>query len=361
MTERWIAHVDMDAFFVSAELLRRPELRGKPVVVATGHRPECARRRDGRLVRGAAASASTPRCRSRSPTVAARRRCSSRATWPTTGELSARVMEMLGRYSDRRRGRRPRRGLPRPLRLRRATRLRQADQARGQAGDGARLLGRARAEQAAREDRVGPRQAGRLSRALAGAAARRGRRAPRLASSRASGRRPPSAFERWESRRSPRSRARRQDRWNGRSAPGSAPSSGLARTASTTVRSRHGASASPRAARPPSGPTSTIPKVLHDTLERLLGDLCEGLAEGRYRARTVTLKIRLRPFRTFTRSRSLEAPTRDPGVIGAGCARACSTRSSGDAPVRLLGVGIASLTRDTPEEDAGQARLELTA
>jgi DNA polymerase-4 len=97
------------------------------------------------------------------------------------------------------------------------------------------------------------------------------------------------------------------------------------------------------------------------TLDSIVGDLCTGLAKSRLRGRTVTLKIRLRPFRTYTRSRTIDVHSRDPAVIGR-VAHELLAAFERDAPVRLLGVGIASLSREAPEEDdARQGRLELTA
>jgi DNA polymerase-4 len=100
--------------------------------------------------------------------------------------------------------------------------------------------------------------------------------------------------------------------------------------------------------------------VLRETLARLVADLCEALARGRYGGRTGTLKIRHRPFRTHTRSRTLDAPTRDPAVVGA-VAQDLLEAFALDAPVRLLGVGVGALSRDPAEGDAEQERLELTA
>ncbi|MFL5820819.1 MAG: DNA polymerase IV [Solirubrobacteraceae bacterium] len=80
---------------------------------------------------------------------------------------------------------------------------------------------------------------------------------------------------------------------------------------------------------------------LERILERLAGELCAGLARHGRRGRTVAIKVRLDDFRTATRARTLPAAVDDAGRVAA-VARELLREYAPARPVRLLGVRVAA-------------------
>lgn len=97
--------------------------------------------------------------------------------------------------------------------------------------------------------------------------------------------------------------------------------------------------------------------TLTETLDRLSESVCKSLAEGGIEGRTITVKLRIAPFVTRTRSQTLERGTRDPALVAA-TARELLGRFELDSAVRLIGVGVSSLRRDS-EPEPGPAQSEL--
>jgi DNA polymerase IV len=94
-------------------------------------------------------------------------------------------------------------------------------------------------------------------------------------------------------------------------------------------------------------------EILRDTVDRLARSVCESLEAHGRRGRTVTLKIRLRPFKTYTRSRTLPTHTVEPDTV-ADTALELLQRFDPQTPVRLVGVGMAGLVSDEALPQPGQ-------
>jgi DNA polymerase IV len=362
-----IAHVDMDAFYVSIELLRHPELRGKPIVVAY----------DG--PRGVVTTASYEARRygvhSALPMVTARRRCPQLTVLPVDMQLyrrgSVKVMETLREFSDQvevvgmDEAYVDLSGSPVPQsrameikrRVNEATHLvcsiglapnklmakiaSDLDKPDGffllteenwllEVGDkAASLLPGVGARTFERLGEIGINTVAELAQAEAGVLER--------------------AF-------GPRHGMGLHDRANGK---------GSERL--TMERKRKSES------RETTFPEDVTDRAaMHETVERLARSVCRSLASHERRGRTVTLKIRLRPFKTYTRSRTLSSPTCDADTVAATAAELLE-RFDPQAPVRLVGVGVAGLAserqdasdpaRSTPDEGdpaGSQEKAQLT-
>ncbi len=349
---RTIAHLDMDAFYVGVELLRRPELRGRPVIVS-GDGPRA-------VVTTASYEARRYGVGSAMPTARARRLCPQAALVPpdhtryraVSGEVMAIVrghidrVEVVGldeAYLDLT-------GMAAP----RAAMRRLAADVGEHTGLGCSIgIGPNRLVAKVASDAEKP--AGFVVLTQAQARERFGPAAPSLVP----GIGPKTAarlgelgidtlstladsdvavlVERFGPRLGPylRARARFEDE-----TPVSAERIAVSESRETTF------------------PTDVRDRTeLEAILRRLTGELCAALERQGRRARTVGIKVRLDDFSTHTRSRTLPAPVsaaREVEPVAVELLRAFAPAR----PVRLVGVRVAGFERASAV-DAGQLALPL--
>jgi DNA polymerase-4 len=103
---------------------------------------------------------------------------------------------------------------------------------------------------------------------------------------------------------------------------------------------------------------------VHDReqLSRIFTDLCVRLAADlerkQYAGKTIGLKLRYDNFKTVTRDCTIDAPTRDAGTIRR-AAGECLRRVALDRRIRLLGVRIGALSKaDVPARNTAPAEIE---
>ena len=85
-------------------------------------------------------------------------------------------------------------------------------------------------------------------------------------------------------------------------------------------------------------------RAVNATLAKLAARVADDLEARGYVGRTVGIKLRFADFMTLTRDRTLAEPTSDAGILSQ-AALECLKRITLDRPVRLLGVRVTDLTR----------------
>jgi DNA polymerase IV len=108
------------------------------------------------------------------------------------------------------------------------------------------------------------------------------------------------------------------------------------------------------------------PARLREALAQMAGQLCASLAAHDHHGRTIAIKVRLEDFSTVTRARTMAAPTCDAEQVTR-VALALLEEYSPPRPVRLLGVRVAGLaSRGVPTggkqrggDPAGQLELPV--
>src|SRR6478672_7032478 len=336
MTERCVAHLDMDAFYVSVELRRRPELRGLPVIVAgTGPRA---------VVTTASYEARRFGVGSAIPASRARRLCPGGVyltpDFPYYRQASREVMsivrshvetvEVIGldeAYLDLT-------GLPAP----RAAMRRIQHEIEATTGLGSSVgIGPSKLVAKVASDAEKPRGFVVLSREEACA---------RFAEA------PPALL--------PGVGPKTADRL---AAMGIATIAAFAAASPDALAERFGARLGPYLARrarfEDDAPVTSVRvavsesrettfdrdiaalEEMEDVLEQLTGRLCEALVKQDRRGRTIGIKVRLDDFSTHTRARTLPQAVNRAADVGA-VARELLREFAPSRPVRLLGVRVAS-------------------
>jgi DNA polymerase-4 len=96
------------------------------------------------------------------------------------------------------------------------------------------------------------------------------------------------------------------------------------------------------------------PSRLREALRAMAHELCASLSKHGSHGRTIGIKVRLDDFSTATRARTLSAPTSDPATVTA-VALALLDEYAPQRPVRLLGVRVAGLAAAGSDATAGSS------